>query len=58
VSASKECNLREHYETLRRDNCCVLDRTLREDKVKKLKCYFQRQQDLFSVATETNEAAV
>jgi len=31
---------------------------LRDDKLRKMKCDLQRQQNVFAVMTETNEAAV
>jgi hypothetical protein len=30
---------------------------LRDDKLKKMKCDFQRQQNMFAVMTDTNEVA-
>jgi hypothetical protein len=58
VSAPKEYNLRRHYETLHKDKFGVLEGRLRENKLKNLKCDLQRQQNIFTVGTKTNEAAV
>jgi hypothetical protein len=58
VSVPKEYNLSLYYETLHRDNFGVLEGKLREDKSKKLKSDLQRQQNIFTVATKSNEAAV
>lgn len=42
--------------------CCsyrnILEMKLRDDKLKKMKCDLQRQQNVFAVMTETNEVAV
>jgi hypothetical protein len=54
----KEYNLRRHYETLHTDMFGVLEGKLREDKLKNLKYDLQRQQNIFTVATKSNEAAV
>jgi hypothetical protein len=58
ASAPKEYNLRRHYETLRKDKFVVLEGMLRENKLKNIKCDLQWQQNIFTVATKTNEAAV
>jgi hypothetical protein len=58
VSAPKEYNLRQHYETLHKHKFGVLEGRLRENKLKNLKCDLQRQQNMFTAATKTNEAAV
>jgi hypothetical protein len=58
VSAPKECNLRHLYETLHKDKFGVPEGRLRENKLKNLKCDLQRQQNMFTVTTKTNEAAV
>jgi hypothetical protein len=58
VSAPKEYKLLRHYETLHKDKFGVLEGRLRENKLKNLKCDLQRQQNVFTVATKTNEAAV
>jgi hypothetical protein len=58
VSAPNEYNLRHHYETLRKDKFGVLEGRLRENKLKNLKCDMQLQQNIFTVTTKTNEAAV
>jgi hypothetical protein len=55
---SKEYNSRRHYETLHKDKFCVLEGKLREDKLKNLKSDLQRQQNIFTVATKSNEATV
>jgi hypothetical protein len=58
-SAPKEYNLRRHYETLHKDTFGVLEGTRRENtKLKNLKCVLQRQENIFTVANKTNEAAV
>jgi hypothetical protein len=36
----------------------VLERTLRKDPLKKMKCDLQRWKNIFDLATKTNEAAV
>jgi hypothetical protein len=58
VSVPKEYNFRRHYETLHKDVFGVLEGKLREDKLKNLKSDLQRQQNIFTVATKSNEAAV
>jgi hypothetical protein len=50
--------LRRHYETLHKDKFGVLEGMLRENKLKNLKCDLQRQQNILTVATKTNEVAV
>jgi hypothetical protein len=55
--STQEYSLRRYYETLHKDKFCVLEGRLRENKLKNLKCDLQRQQHIFTVATETNEAA-
>jgi hypothetical protein len=50
--------LRRHYETLHRDAFGVLEAKLREDKLENLKSDLQRQQNIVTVATKSNEAAV
>jgi hypothetical protein len=50
--------LRRHYETLHKDKFGVLEGKLREDKLKNLKSDLKRQQNMFTVATKSNEAAV
>jgi hypothetical protein len=58
VSAPKKYKLRHHYETLHKDKFGVLEGRIRENKLKNLKCDLQWQQNIFTVATKTNEAAV
>jgi hypothetical protein len=58
VSVPKEYNLHRHYKTLHKDTFGVLEGKLREDKLKNLKSDLQRQQNIFTVATKSNEAAV
>jgi hypothetical protein len=58
VSVPKEYNLRRHYETLHKDTFGVLEGKLREDNLKNLKSDMKRQQNIFTVATKSNEAAV
>jgi hypothetical protein len=58
VSLPKEYDLRRHYETLHKDTLGVFEGKLREDKLKNLKSNLQRQQNIFTVATKSNEAAV
>ena len=58
VSAPKECSLHCNYETLRKHKFDVLEVKLREDKLKKLKCDLQWQQNMLTVTTQTNEVAV
>jgi hypothetical protein len=58
VSVPKEYNLRRHYETLHKDKFGVLAGKLREDKLKNLKSDLQRQQNIFTVSTKSNDAAV
>jgi hypothetical protein len=43
---------------LHKDKFGVLKGRLRENKFKNLKCNLQLQQNIFTVATKTNEAAV
>jgi hypothetical protein len=50
--------LRRNYETLHKDKFGVLEGKLREDKLKNLKSHLQRQQNIFTVATKSNKAAV
>jgi hypothetical protein len=47
-----------HYETLHKDRFGVLQGKLRKDELKKLKCDLQQKQNIFTIATKTNEAAV
>jgi hypothetical protein len=47
-----------HYKTLHNDKFGVLEVGLRENKLKNLKCDLQRQQNILTVVTKTNEAAV
>jgi hypothetical protein len=50
--------MRRHNEILHKDKLRALEEKLREDKLKNLKCHSQRQQDVFTVATKTNEPAI
>jgi hypothetical protein len=50
--------LRRHYETLHKDKFGVPEEKLREDKLNNLKSDLQRQQNTFTVATKSNEAAI
>jgi hypothetical protein len=54
----KEYNLRRHYEPLHKDKFGVLEGKPREAKLKNLKSDLQRQQNIFNVATKSNEAKV
>jgi hypothetical protein len=54
VSATKEYSLLRLYETLHKDKFGVLEGTLKEDKLKNLKCDLQRRKNTFTVATKTN----
>jgi hypothetical protein len=58
VSVPKEYNLCHHYETLHKDKFGVFEGKLREDKLKNLKSDLQQQQNIFTIATKSNEAAV
>jgi hypothetical protein len=58
VSMPKEYNLCHHYKTLHKDRFGVLEGNLREDKLKNLKSDLQQQQNIFTVAAKSNEAAV
>jgi phosphopantetheinyl transferase (holo-ACP synthase) len=50
--------LHRHHENLHKDKFGVLEGSLRENKLKNLKCDLQRQQNMFTVATKTTEAAL
>jgi hypothetical protein len=54
----EEYSLRCHYETVHKDKFGVLEVELREDKLKNLKSDLQQQQNIFTVVTKSNEAAV
>jgi hypothetical protein len=58
VTVTKECSWRRHYGSLYKDNFGVLEGRLKEDKSKNLKCDLQQRQNVFTVATKTNEAAL
>jgi hypothetical protein len=58
VSVPKEYSFCHHYETLHRDKFGVLELKLREDKLQNLSYYLQWQQNVFAVATKSNEAPV
>jgi hypothetical protein len=58
VQVRKENNLRRHYKTLHKDKFGVLEGELREDKLKNFKSDLKRQQNIFTVATKSNEATV
>jgi hypothetical protein len=58
ISVPKEYNLRRHYETLHKHKFGILEGKLRQGKLKNLKSDLQRQQNIFTVATKSNEAAV
>jgi hypothetical protein len=46
-----------HYEILGKTKFVILERNLGEYKVKNFECNLQRLQNIFTVATKTNEAA-
>jgi phosphopantetheinyl transferase (holo-ACP synthase) len=50
--------LRRHYEALHKDKFGVLEGKLGEHKLKNLKSDLQRQQNIFTVSTKSNEAAI
>jgi S-adenosylmethionine hydrolase len=59
--AVRWCQLQKntiHYKTLHKDKFGVLEGRLRENKLKNVKCDLQRQQNILTVVTKTNEAAV
>ncbi|XP_017770200.1 PREDICTED: general transcription factor II-I repeat domain-containing protein 2-like [Nicrophorus vespilloides] len=58
ITVPKEYNLRRHYEAFHRDKYDVFEGKLREEKLKKLKLDMQRQQNIFTVATKSNDAAI
>jgi hypothetical protein len=58
VSAPKEYNLRRHSETLHKNKFGVLELKLREDKLRNLKSDLQRQQNIFTAATKSDEAVI
>jgi hypothetical protein len=45
----------QQYETLHKQKFEALEGKLREDQLKKLKCYFRRQQSTFRVATKIQQ---
>jgi hypothetical protein len=58
VTVPKECSWCRHYETLHKGNFGILEGRLREDKSKNIRCDMQWQQNVITVATKINEAAV
>jgi hypothetical protein len=54
----KECSSCHHYEILHKDKFGVREVRLREDKLRNLETHLQLQQNVFTGATKSCEAAV
>jgi hypothetical protein len=54
----KEYSSRHHYEILHKDKFGVLEVKLMEDKLRNIKTHLHLQQNIFTAATKSSEAAV